>query len=73
MSETTTTRAGSTYGDSHRKCYQKFKEKNLERIKVYYEQNKERIKERRRLRYASRRATTAAAVAAVPVEWVCEF
>ena len=69
MSETTTTRAASTYGDSHRKCYEKFKVKNLNRMKVYYQQNKENIKEKRRLRYASRRATTTAAVvpAAVPV------
>jgi len=41
----------TTYSDAHRKCYLKFHEKNLDRMKTYYQENKEKLKEKRRQRY----------------------
>ena len=46
-----TTVFATTYSESHRKCYLKYHEKNLERMKLYYEQNKEKLREKRRERY----------------------
>ena len=42
----------SSYTEAHRASYEKHKPKNLTRMKTYYQQNKEIIKEKRRARYA---------------------
>lgn len=41
----------STYTDIHKNSYEKHKEKNLTRMKVYYQLNKETLKAKRRARY----------------------
>ena len=42
----------TTYTAAHKKCYLKHHEKNLTRMKSYYQLNKDRLKENRRKRYA---------------------
>jgi hypothetical protein len=44
--------AKTTYTEAHRKCYLKHHEKNLIRMKSYYQLNKDKLKENRRRRYA---------------------
>ena len=41
----------TTYTESHRKCHMKYHYKNLDRMKLYYHANKEKLKEKRRERY----------------------
>ena len=41
----------STYTDIHKHSYERHREKNLTRMKVYYQLNKEALKLKRRERY----------------------
>ena len=45
----------STYTESHRLSYIKRKDFELERMKLYYQANKQQIKENRRARYAAKK------------------
>ena len=45
----------STYTESHRKSYLKYQDKNLVRMKIYYELNKEKLKAKRRERYHAKK------------------